>query len=176
MILVVPVIPLILLSNMSLNKLFIIFGVIFVIFAAVVFFQFRGNNANVKSQSTANNTVEINNHTFKVEAATTPEKQQQGLSGRTSLPQDQGMLFVFEKSDYQNFWMKNMKFPIDIIFINDDLVISVVANAQPPKTDTENPQIIKSSGVANRVLEINAGLAEKYDIKEGDKVEIKLQK
>ncbi len=156
---------------MSLNKLFIIFGVILVIFAGIIFFQF---NSNASKSNAPKSTVKINNRTFNVEVMDTPEKQQQGLSGRKSIPQDQGMLFVFNEKAYHYFWMKNMKFPIDIIFIEDDKIVSIVKSAQPPKSGEENPPLYKSGGPVNRVLEINSGLTEKYKIKTGDKVEIKL--
>ncbi len=155
---------------MSLNKLFIIFGIILVIFAGIIFFQFNSNSNSPKS------TVKINNRTFNVEVMDTPEKQQQGLSGKESLPQNQGMLFVFDDKAYHYFWMKNMKFPIDIIFIEDDKIVSIVKNAPPAKPEEENPPLYKSGGPINRVLEINSGLTDKYKFKAGDKVEIKLAK
>jgi uncharacterized protein len=158
---------------MSLNKLFVIFGIILVIFAGIVFFQFRSRSAD-STTNTPKSTVKINNRTFNVEVASTPDKQQQGLSGKSSLPQDQGMLFVFEDPEYHTFWMKNMKFPIDIIFIKDDVVISIAKNAKPADSSDENLQLYRSKEPVNRVLEINAGLVDKYEIKEGDKIEIKL--
>lgn len=158
---------------MSLNKLFVIFGIILIIFAGIVFFQFRSGE---NQTTTVNNTVKINNHTFKVEVVNTPEKEQLGLSGRTSLPQNQGMLFVFDKKDYHYFWMKNMKFPIDIIFIDGERIVSIAKNAPVPKAGAENLPLYKSGGPIDRVLEINAGLSDKYKIKPGDKVEIKLSK
>lgn len=164
---------------MSLNKLFIIFGVILVIFVGVIFFQFRGKT-NTKTDNnitaTTNATAKIGNRTFKVEVVDTPQKQQQGLSGRNSLDQDSGMLFIFDKADYHNFWMKNMKFPIDIIFIKGDKIVSIEKSAKPPASTEETLPIYRSEGQVDKVLEINAGLSEKYNIKVGDKVEIKLPK
>ncbi len=167
---------------MSINKLIIIFGIILVIFAGVVFFQFSSKTTKktpakhvTTSTTTTNaaNTVTINNHTFKIETAKSSKEQQAGLSGRNSLPADHGMLFVFDKTDYYNFWMKNMKFPLDIIFIKDDKIISIEKNATPPSGES-NPPIIKSGGDVNKVLEINAGLSDKYNIKKGDNLEINL--
>ncbi len=160
---------------MSMNKLIVIFGIILVIFAGVVFFQFNSKPAEKSSLKNSSTTVKINNHTFKVELAQTPKEQQAGLSGREKLAEDEGMLFIFDKPDYYNFWMKNMKFPIDIIFLKDDKVISVGENAKPPATGDTNPPIIKPAGPVNKVLEINSGLSKKYDIKKGDSVEIKLK-
>jgi len=164
---------------MSLNKLIIIFGVILVIFAGIVFFQFSAK-PNKKSESQTSqtqapsNSVTINNHTFKVELAKTAKEQQMGLSGRDSLSQDQGMLFIFDHPDYYNFWMKNMKFPLDIIFINGSKIVSIVKNAKPPQSPNVNPPVLKPEGLVDKVLEINGGLTDKYNIKKGDVVKIKL--
>lgn len=159
------------------NRLFIIFGIILVIFAGVVFYQFRGR-ANTRTENaqtaTTNATAKINNQTFKVDVADEPNEWQRGLSGRDSLDEDAGMLFLFKTTDYHNFWMKDMKFPIDIIFIKDDTVVSVVKNAKPPTSKNDNLPLYKPEQPIDRVLEINAGLSDKHKIKKGDKVEIKL--
>jgi uncharacterized membrane protein (UPF0127 family) len=60
----------------------------------------------------------------KVEIADTPEKRQVGLMFREKLEKNSGMLFVFEEEQYVNFWMKNMKIPLDIIFISESLNFS----------------------------------------------------
>jgi uncharacterized protein len=160
---------------MSLNKLLIIFGIILVVIAGVVFFQFRSNNGSSNSsEDSPSSTVTINEQTFNVEVADTPESQQTGLSNRESLPEDQGLLFVFETKGFHTFWMKNMAFPIDIIFINDETVVSVVKNAEVPESPDAELQLYRPTEPINKVLEINAGLADEYDIKEGDKVEIKI--
>ncbi len=160
---------------MSLNRIIAIFGIVLVIFAGIVFYQFNKSTGTKSSRSdslTPSSKVVINNHTFHVTVAKTSEEQQRGLSGLNSLPSDQGMLFLFDKPDYYSFWMKNMKFPIDIIFIKDDKVVSIVENAKP-QSDT-NPPIYQPEAPINRVLEINAGLSKKYNIKKGDRVEIDL--
>ena len=59
--------------------------------------------------------VIINNHQIEVEIADTPERQRQGLSKRESLPENSCLLFIFLEKQYQVFWMKEMRFPIDII-------------------------------------------------------------
>jgi uncharacterized protein len=159
------------------KKVFIIFGIILLIFAGVVFYQFR-QNATTKTgganRSSDTATIKINDKTFNVEVADSPEKWQKGLSGRDSLPKDQGMLFLFKTSEYHNFWMKDMKFPIDIIFINNDTVVSIVKDAKPPASNEANLPLYKPEAPIDTVLEINAKLSDEYEIKKGDKVEIKL--
>lgn len=118
-------------------------------------------------------TAAINKQTFKLYIAATEQEKQIGLSNRKNLPQDYGMLFPFEKDGYHAFWMKNMKFPIDIIYIRDNKVIEVLEKVQPPSSPDVNPQILRPKELANTVLEINAGLAKKHNIKKGDTVTIK---
>ncbi len=156
---------------MSMNKIIIIFGIILVIFAAIVSYQFSSKKNIPATTDLGKATVSINDHTFQVEIATTSASQQLGLSGRKSLGQDRGLLFLFDKPDYYSFWMKDMLFPIDIIYIDNEKVVSIIHEAQPPKT--ANPEIFQPDAPSDSVLEINAGLAKKYTIKKGDTVTVK---
>lgn len=118
-------------------------------------------------------TATINNQTFDLLIAKTPEEKQIGLSEKTSLPQNAGMLFPFETPGNYPFWMKNMKFAIDIIYIRDNKIITIFKNAQPAKSPTDSLPVYNSEEPADTVLEINAGLSDKYNFKKGDEVEIK---
>ncbi len=112
--------------------------------------------------------VKVAEQTFSVAVAKTDKEKQIGLSGKKSLPKNQGMLFVFDKPDFYSFWMKNMKFPIDIIYIHGDKVTTVIKNAKPVQ-DGDLP-IYQPREQSDKVLEINAGLSEKYGIKNGSEV------
>lgn len=158
---------------MSFNRLIIIFGIILAVFTGIIFFQFSPKSNNTSQSKSTDSTITINKHKFNLELAKTSEQQIAGLSGRSSLPQDQGMLFIFDTPGYYSFWMKKMKFPIDIIFIKDDLIVSIEKNAKPPVSTDTNPPLYKPEEPANKVIEINAGLSDKYNIKKGDTVEIK---
>ncbi len=114
-------------------------------------------------------TVIIGNHKFKASIADSQKEREIGLSETKSLSQNQGMIFLFEKPDYYSFWMKNMKFPIDIIYINNDQIVTIQNNAEPIK-DQENPIKYAPTQPADKVLEIQAGLAKAYKFKKGDKV------
>lgn len=116
--------------------------------------------------------VTINNQTFSVKLAQTNEEKEKGLSGTSSLSEKSGMLFVFDEPGYHSFWMKNMKFPIDMIYISDQKVVTIYKNAQPLSSDEESPIIYKPESPADMVLEINAGEADKYNMKSGDTVKI----
>ena len=84
------------------------------------------------------------------------------------------MLFPFEKPGYYSFWMKNMKFPIDIIFIKSGKIVTIHKDVMPPKNLTDALPIYNPKEPADTVLEINAGLSEDYKFKEGDEVKLLL--
>lgn len=153
------------------KKIFLLFGLLFIIIAASIFIQnyFKTNNTLLFGK---NPSIKINNQTFKLSLAKTSQEKEVGLSTTESLPEDQGMLFIFEKPDYYPFWMKNMKFPIDIIYINNDQIVAIHKNLKPPTNPNDAAVIYTPQEPASKVLEINAGLSEKYDFKKGDKVKI----
>mgnify|MGYP001614729674 CR=1 FL=1 len=120
-------------------------------------------------------TVTIRGKTFLVEIADTPPERAIGLSNRQDLPQDAGMLFVFENQGIQAFWMKNTLIPLDMIFIRNNTIVTIHRDVpvQAPETpDTQLPRYAPTDPV-NFVLEINAGLSDTYGFAEGDTVEIK---
>lgn len=112
--------------------------------------------------------VAIDGIKFAVEIADEPEEQIRGLSNRESLPENEGMLFIFNKPGIYDFWMKNMNFPIDIIWASaDKKIIGIEENILPgtfPKTFSP-PSPIKYA------LEANAGWAKKNKIVVGEKIE-----
>ena len=111
--------------------------------------------------------VLIKNNTWDVEIVADEQDRINGLSNRTLLKNNNGMLFVFETLSNQSFWMKDMFIPIDMIFIDDNWrIVLIESNVQPnsfPKTFGSN---IKSKFV----LEINALQAAIYDLQVGDQV------
>lgn len=153
------------------KKILLVYVVL--IIAVVMLAMLRGN-FSFSFNPFKKSTVSINNKTFSVQLAKSEKEKMTGLSGRSSLDQNSGMLFIFTKKDQYAFWMRNMKFPIDIIFIDDDKVVDVIQNASVPTTkNVALLPIYKSNFPANYILEINAGLAQKNQIKTGDKVTIK---
>jgi len=99
-----------------------------------------------------------------VELARSQEEITRGLMFRESLAQNRGMLFIFGVPGVYDFWMKNTKIPLDIIWLNDKKeVVFIKNNAQPCKEDFCLP--IGPDTEVNYVLELNAGLAEKVGLK-----------
>jgi uncharacterized membrane protein (UPF0127 family) len=154
---------------MSLNKIIIGFIVILLLFSAFVFFQI--DKAPIPPSK-----VTIDTHTYSVALAKTTAEQQQGLSGKSSLPQDQGMLFIFKTAAQYPFWMKGMKIPLDMIFIKDNKIVTIFRNIPVPSNpNATNLPVYTPTQPANYVLELNAGLAQKYDFQNGDNVKIVLK-
>ena len=114
-------------------------------------------------------TISVGGVRFQVEVADTPEERQQGLSGRDELGTIAGLLFIFPESDRHGIWMKDMNFPIDVIWISEDLrVIDITYNLTPesyPRTFTPNAD-------ARYALETNVDFARAYDIHVGDEVSL----
>jgi len=103
---------------------------------------------------------------FDIEIAKDEFKKEKGMMYRTSLEENQGMFFVFDKQDTRIFWMKNTYISLDIIFIDEKFVIvDIHENAFPLKEDA-----IVSKLPAKYVLEIKGGLSKKKNIKIGDKL------
>lgn len=115
----------------------------------------------------------INGINIQVEIADTNILRQNGLSNRDSLEEGKGMLFVFEKQNIRpTFWMKDMQFPIDIIWINDNQVSQIMKNVRPdlPGVSNVNRAIYKPNDEIDFVLEVPANFSEQKGIKEGDLV------
>jgi len=101
-------------------------------------------------------------HVFTVEVARTPEEQAKGLMFRTSLPENGGMLFPFEKPRFASFWMKNTLIPLDMVFIRADGSVDRIAENTIP----ENLEPVVSGGEVSAVLELAGGTAAKLGIDE----------
>ncbi len=111
--------------------------------------------------------------TFQVEIADTAAKRTLGLMNRENLPEDQGMLFIFEDESEKSFWMKNTLIPLDMIFVDSNLkIVKIQKNAQPCKTITCTTY--PSERPAKYVVEIGGGLSEKLGIEEGQTIKINL--
>lgn len=115
-------------------------------------------------------TVEINGSATKAKLAKTAQEHYQGLSHRQMLGENEGLLFVFRDSSQKSFVMRDMNFPLDIIFISNDIITDVFSDLAPEGSQPEH--IYQSSQPVNLVLEVNAGYSAKHSIKPGDRVKI----
>lgn len=115
----------------------------------------------------------IKTHEFQLLIARSETDRQIGLSKYNNLAADKAMVFIFEKPDYYRFWMKDMKFPIDLIFIKDNKITTIYENLPIPKSSKDSLPIYSPSQPIDKTLEINAGLVKKLNFKVGDIVEFR---
>lgn len=118
----------------------------------------RGLNSHARD----NHWVSINGHQFDVELAMNDQSRAKGLMFRDALPESSGMLFVFEKEMPQSFWMKNTHIPLDILYFDEQMRLVSASLRTPPCRSGSRCPPYPSTKPAMYVLEINAGLSEKY--------------
>ena len=147
------------------SKVRFVLGLSVVIFIIILAITFALQN-NKSTQ------VSIKGQNFNVELAQTSTEKQIGLSKNESLAENEGMLFLFDEADYYSFWMRDMKFPIDIIFINGNKVTTIISNALPPSETNGSLTTFQPKEKSDKVLEVNAGIAQKYNIQEGSIIDI----
>ncbi|PIU42642.1 MAG: hypothetical protein CO034_01020 [Parcubacteria group bacterium CG_4_9_14_0_2_um_filter_35_11] len=135
--------------------------VVLIILLALFIYYKRYSGSSLKS-------IKINDIEILVEIADTPEKRAKGLSDRQSLPENQGMLFLFDKPDFHSFWMKDTLIPLDFIWIRDDKVVGITQNIKPE--GYQPPHVLTPEEKINAVLEVNAGFVKKSNLKVGDKI------
>lgn len=117
--------------------------------------------------------VQLGSTIYVLEVVRTDADRQKGLSGRDALAPQTGMLFLFESPDRHTFWMRGMRFPIDMIFLRDGVIGHIAANVQPPKTPTEEPASVRPPQIINQVIEIPAGDAKKLGLTVGGRVKLR---
>ena len=115
------------------------------------------------SSSEAGPTATIGDVSFSLEVADTDAKRERGLGYRETLCERCGMLFLFDRPDRYGFWMKGMRFPLDILWIREGAVVFLERNLDP----NDQTRVFVPSAEADRVLELNAGMADRFGIREG---------
>lgn len=145
-------------------------GILFIAAGAAVSYLFLFRRPNPPLPA---NQLRVGNAVFTVEIASTTIQQTRGLSYRTNLGENQGMLFIFSRPTVQSFWMKDMNFPLDMIWIGGSKVLGFAQNAAPePGVSLWNLTVYNSPGGTDKVLEVNAGTVAKDNIMIGDTVQL----
>ncbi len=116
--------------------------------------------------------AEIRGQSIQLEIVRTRAEMSRGLGYRDSLAWDHGMLFQYSEPDFYSFWMKGMRFDIDIIWIRDKRIIDI-SHRVPHHEDGPGPTI-RPREVADAVLEVPAGYAEARGFRIGDPVKLSL--
>jgi len=150
-------------------KVVLVLSIIVLVVVGFIVVAVLNNNKNPVENSKA---VNINNQIFKVDIAETDLEKTMGLMYRKTLPENEGMFFIFDKAGTYTFWMANTFVDMDILWIDESMqIVHIQENAKscpdPTKTTCNiyNPKI-----TAKYVLEINAGLSSKFGFKVGHKV------
>lgn len=103
--------------------------------------------------------------TLKIGIADTPEERKKGLSGLDSLKDGAGLFFIFDSADTHGIWMKEMNFPIDIIWLSSTKQVVYIEKDVSPET---YPEVFQPTRNAQYILEVPAGFVKKWGIKIGD--------
>lgn len=148
------------------HKVILSILIIILVFTAGLFFY-----TNSYSKTTTAPKICFQKNCFYLELATTRAQQTLGLMNRTSLPNNKGMLFIYQEPGIYSFWMKNTLIPLDMIWLDENFnIIYIKKNAQPCLTNqcpSYGPQ-----EKAKYVLELNAGEVEKINLKIADQLTI----
>jgi len=114
----------------------------------------------------------VGDQRIAIEVVRTPEEQRLGLGERASLDWGKGMLFQYEKAIFPKFWMKGMRFDIDIIWIRDGRIIEI--SNQVPHVPGQNGPTVTPRSLADSVLEVPSGFAQANRLHPGQSVKIEL--
>lgn len=160
------------------KKIFLILGLLFLFLAVLALAKgiFQSNQLLTNPAKTDNTNQEeilVGSHKILVQIADNPQLRAKGLGGRDSLEEEEGMLFIFEAPDFYRFWMKDMKIPLDFIWIRGDEIIDITENVPPPKNVSDYLPVYQPKQVVDKVLEVNAGWVKRHEVKIRDKIQVK---
>ena len=144
------------------NFFFLILGFVVIFGSVFLFFERTLVEENEKK------IIKINDTSIKVEVVDTPETRTMGLSGRETLPEGTGMLFIFDSPVQDGFWMKDMRFAIDIVWIDEESRIVDIEHKVTPETF---PQVFYPNQPVKYVLELPAGYTDQHQINVGAMVQ-----
>lgn len=144
----------------------------------LLFLLAAGCRLVAQSQTTGDYTklITVGNQKLYAAVAATKQAQTQGLSGREQMADDQGMLFPFNPPARAGFWMKDMKFNLDFIWIKDNKITFITPNVPAPIKDKglwikdDNLPVYYPPSAVDEVLEVNAGWTKKNNILIGDEI------
>lgn len=155
---------------MKITKFWLILGSIstMIIVGLIFGFLFKAKGPTYLQKDNAIREIQIGGNKLAAEIAATPERRALGLSGRKGLCSGCGMLFTFEKPGWYAFWMKDMQFDLDIIWIAGDRIIGVAKNVPHARGREE---VANPPAAVDRVLEIPAGESDKLGLQNGDELD-----
>ncbi len=144
------------------NKTYFFF--ILVVLFFIFFFLFS-------SQKMETRKIKIHDTVLTAWLARNQEEQMRGLSIVSELQDNQAMLFIFPKEDHHSFWMKDMQFPIDIVWIDGEKKILFIKEYAQP---SDYPEVYQPDVLSKYVLEVPAGFVQKHQLQRGDSLQFEL--
>ena len=153
----------------------IIITLIIVSLASGWFWLQSRNKSVLLVQETTGSVLVVDQQSFDIEIAETPAQLQLGLSGRDEIGSD-GLLFIFSGPNQSGFWMKDMKFALDMVWIANGEIVEITRDVPFPTSPEENtdaalPRYYPSQPI-EMVLEVTAGFAQQHDWQVGDSVSL----
>lgn len=148
---------------------------IFLVVVGTMFFVYQAYKDRVVNYLFGDETVGlfVGSTAVNVSIADTPEERRFGLSGVPFLPEQAGKLFIFDQEGEYGIWMKDMAFPLDVIWINNlQEIVHIERNMRPDSF----PVVYTSPTKARFVLEVNAFFVDTFNIHTGDRVSIPAHK
>jgi uncharacterized membrane protein (UPF0127 family) len=140
-------------------------GIFLVVAGAIVLTRPQNTSLVTGSMPDGGKTVQLAGQTISVTEASDDTTREKGLGGRASLAENEGMLFIFPQDGIYPFWMKDMRFSIDILWLSDDgRIVYAVQDVSP---DTY-PNAFTPTSVARFVLELQAGWMAAHGVSVGD--------
>lgn len=149
--------------------IFIIFGICVLVF---LLFQMQSSETLISNKPT----LQLRTHTLLLEVVNTPETRLRGLGGHTPLSDKEGMFFLFNEPSIQTFWMKDMTFPIDIVWLSecsgDHAVVAGIEEKIDPQIGAKNFELklYTSPQPVACVFEVRGGLMNAWGARVGDSV------
>jgi uncharacterized membrane protein (UPF0127 family) len=131
-------------------------------------------NSNVGDSEYLKGYATVDNYKILVDIAITDKQVQEGLAIKNSLNENEAMLFFLGEPEKASFWMKNMKFPIDIIWLNENFSIVHMEHELEPCKSTFDCKSYTPNAEALYVLETINGFAKKHNLEIGDKIQFEL--
>ncbi len=133
-------------------------------------YRMRNDTTQTTTENTYTEQATLGGTPVTIARAASKDEQMKGLSGQKSIGENQGLLFVFETEGYKGIWMKDMLFPIDVLWLDSNMkVVHIKENFLP-----ESYPASESSPVLSRfVLEVQSGFVGKQGIKIGDVLSLK---
>ncbi len=154
---------------MLLNKTLVLFIMILIPVSILYWYTNKHNISVTEIFIPSVPVLHVGDIPIRVEIARTDEERIQGLSGRESLENLKGLLFIFPETAYHQIWMKDMNFPIDILWISEDLVVIDIDENVSPDT---YPRSFRPERPVRYILETNAHYVDTFGLQVGQEVKL----